>query len=129
MNAVDRDVVSSVGSAVIAGLTMLVFCTAAGMPDETALQGSVLVGAVVSAANLARHGLLLAIERALGPTAEPEELRWLRLQVATEAEAKAFWRELCHREMAETARWKEQALSERRIEAQEGGQRTCYSLT
>lgn len=71
MNAVDRDVVSSVGSAVIAGLTMLVFCTAAGMQDETALQGAVLVGAVVSAANLARHGLLLAIERALGPIIDP----------------------------------------------------------
>lgn len=122
MNAVDRDVVSSVGSAVIAGLTMLVFCTAAGMQDETALQGAVLVGAAVSAANLARHVLLLVIEQALGPTTEPGEIRWLRLQVATEAEAKAFWRELYHREMDETARWKEQALRERRIEEQEGGQ-------
>lgn len=119
MNAVDRDVVSSVGSAVIAGLTMVVFCVAAGMQDETALQGAVLVGGAVSAANLARHVLLLVIEQALGPTTEPGEMRWLRLQVATEAEAKAFWRELYHRGMDETARWKEQALSERRIEEQE----------
>ena len=119
MNAVERDVVSSFGSAIIACLTMMVFCTAAGMPDETALQGAVLVGAVVSASHLARHGLLLAIERALGPTTEPGEMRWLRLQVATEAEAKAFWRELYHREMDATAHWKERALSERRIEEQE----------
>lgn len=113
MNAVDRDVVSSVGSAVIASLTMTVFCVAAGMQDETALQGAVLVGAVVSAANLARHGLLLAIERALGPVGEAGEIRWLRLQVAAEGEAKAFWRELYHREMDATAHWKARALSER----------------
>lgn len=71
MNAEERDVVSSVGSAIVAVLAMLVFCIAAGMASEVAMQAAVFMGAAVSASHLVRHGLLLAIRHKFGPVVDP----------------------------------------------------------
>ena len=109
MNEDERDVVSSVGSAVFASIAMVIFCASASLPPEIAVKGALLLGTAVSAAHLVRHGLLLAIAHKFGPVGESAAKHWLKLQVDTEAEAKAFWREMTHRELVEKEHWKQRA--------------------
>jgi len=73
MNEEERDVVSSVGSAVFASIAMAIFCASAGLPPEITVKGALLLGTAVSAAHLVRHGLLLAIAHKFGPVGESHE--------------------------------------------------------
>ena len=109
MNEDERDVVSSVGSAVFASIAMVIFCASAGLPPEITVKGALLLGTAVSAAHLVRHGFLLAIAHKFGPVGESAATRWLKMQVDTEAEAKAFWREMANRETDEKEKWKQRA--------------------
>lgn len=108
MNEEERDIVSSVGSAVFASVAMAVFCASAGLPSEITVKGALLLGTAVSAAHLVRHGFLLAIAHKFG-VGESAEKHWLKLQVDTEAEAKAFWREMANREIDAKEHWKQRA--------------------
>jgi hypothetical protein len=109
MNEDERDVVSSVGSAVVASVAMVIFCASAGLPPEITVKGALLLGTAVSAAHLVRHGFLLAIAHKFGPVGESAAKHWLKLQVDTEAEAKAFWREMANREIDAKEHWKQRA--------------------
>lgn len=91
MNATTRDVVSSFGSAVIAGIAMMIFCAAADKTTaEYVVQGFVLVAGIVSASNLARWALLQAIEHKFGPDVHPEHAFYKTNYFIQREEAK-YW--------------------------------------